>query len=83
MRLTPMQSGRTWKAGQPSPALEADYERKKNELDERHRGEIEHPRQGESAAERDARHEQEKHDLDAAYEKAKASGATSIPNGAQ
>jgi hypothetical protein len=62
--------------------LEADYERKKAALDERHRSEVEHPKEGEPASERDARHEQEKRDLDAAYEKAKAVGATAIPNGA-
>jgi hypothetical protein len=82
-RMAPMQNGRAWKAGQVSPALEADYNRKKSELDERHRSEIEHPKEGETAVQRDARHEQEKHELDAAYEKAKATGATSIPNGAQ
>ena len=83
-RLTPMQNNtRAWKAGQVSPALEADYEKKKQELEARHKSEIEHPREGEAVAERDARHEQEKKALDAAYEKAKASGATSIPNGAQ
>jgi hypothetical protein len=81
-RLTPMQSGRVWKAGQVSPALEADYQRKKEELDQRHHSEIEHPKEGESTTERDARHEQEQRDLDAAFEKAKAAGATSIPNGA-
>jgi hypothetical protein len=78
-RLTPMSNGKAWKAGQVSPALEADYERQKAELDDRQRSEKEHPKEGESAAERDARHEQEKHDLDAAYERAKAVGATSIP----
>lgn len=81
-RLVPMQNGKAWKAGQVSPALEADYDRKKNEMDVRHRSEIEHPREGETATQRDARHEQEKRDLDAAYERAKASGATSIPNAA-
>ena len=81
-RLTPMQSGRVWKAGQVSPALEADYQRKKEELDQRHRSEIEHPKEGESTTERDARHEQEQRELEAAFEKAKAAGATSIPNGA-
>jgi len=81
-RLTPMQSSRVWRAGQVSPALEADYERKKSELDQRHRSEIEHPKEGESATERDARHEQDKRDLDAAFEKAKTAGATAIPNGA-
>jgi len=74
-----MSNGKAWKAGQVSPALEADYERRKTELDERQRSEKEHPKEGENAAERDARHEQEKHDLDAAFERAKASGATSIP----
>ncbi len=78
-RLTPMSNGKAWKAGQVSPALEADYERQKAELDDRQRSEKEHPKEGESAAERDARHEQEKHDLDAAYERAKAAGAMSIP----
>jgi len=79
VRLTPMQNGRVWKAGQVSPALEADYDRKKTELDERQRAEKEHPKEGESATDRDARHEQEKRDLDAAFEKAKSAGATSIP----
>jgi hypothetical protein len=78
-RLTPMTSGKAWKAGQVSPALEADYERQKAELDDRQRSEKEHPKEGENAADRDARHEQEKHDLDAAYERAKAAGAMSIP----
>jgi hypothetical protein len=78
-RLAPMSNGKAWKAGQVSPALEADYERQKAELDERQRSEKEHPKEGEKAAERDARHEQEKRDLDAAYEKAKAAGAMSIP----
>jgi hypothetical protein len=82
-RLTPMSNGKAWKAGQVSPALEADYERQKAELDDRQRSEKEHPKEGESASDRDARHEQEKHDLDAAYERAKALGATSIPRGSE
>jgi hypothetical protein len=62
-----------------SPALETDYKQKKAELEDRHRSEIEHPRAGETAAARDARHEQERRDLDAAYDKARTGGAAALP----
>jgi hypothetical protein len=78
-RLTPSERGTVWHPVAASPQLDADYKQRKTELEERQRDEVAHPKAGENAEMRDARHEQERRDLDATYDKARASGATALP----
>jgi hypothetical protein len=78
--LTTPPPARPWQPGGPSTQkLDNDYKTRTAALDAKHRDEDAHPRDGETPAARGARHDAERRDLDTEYQRARTSGASTLP----
>jgi hypothetical protein len=63
-----------------SAPLDRDYRAERAALDARHAREIAHPAPGETAAQRDQRHQRENQALEARYAKGKETHAKKLPD---